>query len=126
MRPPLAYVNYTNPAPDEEVLCPRTSNRIEASLTVSLLLGKPTMARPSLPSRRRRLPRGYPFGQRAEGRAAVAAMYSEYFAGMLRGSLTSFNLDSARAVEADHAFADGEQTINAPDGTSSSSFISPR
>jgi len=27
-----------------------------------------------------------PFGQRADGRSAVAAMYSEYFEGMLRGT----------------------------------------
>jgi len=57
-----------------------------------------------------------PFGQRADGRSAVAAMYSEYFEGMLRGTSTTFNLASVRAVEPDHAFADGEQTINAPDG----------
>jgi len=58
-----------------------------------------------------------PFGQRADGRTAVAAMYSEYFEGMLRGTSTTVNLASVRAVEQDHAFADGEQTINAPDGT---------
>lgn len=57
-----------------------------------------------------------PFGQRADGRTAVAAMYSEYFGGMLRGTSTTINLASVRAVEKDHAFADGEQTINAPDG----------
>ena len=57
-----------------------------------------------------------PFGQRADGRTAVAAMYSEFFAGMLRGTSTTVNLASVRAVEQDHAFADGEQTINAPDG----------
>ena len=58
-----------------------------------------------------------PFGQRADGRTAVAAMYSEYFGSMLRGTSTTFNLTSVRAVEADHAFADGEQTVHAPDGT---------
>jgi uncharacterized protein (TIGR02246 family) len=57
-----------------------------------------------------------PFGQRADGRAAIAAMYSEYFGGMLRGTSTAFKLASVRAVENNHAFADGEQTIYAPDG----------
>ena len=55
-----------------------------------------------------------PFGQRADGRAAVAAMYSEYFAGMLQGTTTTVSLESLRPVGADHAFADAEQTISAP------------
>lgn len=58
-----------------------------------------------------------PFGQRADGRTAIAAMYSDYFGGMLRGTSTTFNLASVRAVENNHAFADGEQTVSAPDGT---------
>ena len=58
-----------------------------------------------------------PFGQHAEGRSAVAAMYSEYFGGMLRDTLTSFKLTHARAVENNHAFADGDQTIYGPDGS---------
>src|SRR6266516_7630293 len=58
-----------------------------------------------------------PFGQRADGRTAVAAMYAEYFGGMLRGTSTTINLASVRAVEQDHAFADAEQTINASDGS---------
>src|SRR5438876_755794 len=58
-----------------------------------------------------------PFGQRADGRSAVATMYSEYFTGMLRGTTTVIDLASVRAVENNHAFADGEQTINASDGT---------
>jgi uncharacterized protein (TIGR02246 family) len=58
-----------------------------------------------------------PFGQRADGRSAIAAMYAEYFGGMLRGSSTAFTLTSVRAVETTHAFADGEQTISGPDGT---------
>jgi uncharacterized protein (TIGR02246 family) len=52
-----------------------------------------------------------PFGQRADGRAAIDAMYSEYFAGMLAGTTTTFDLESVRAVETNHAFADGVQTI---------------
>ena len=57
-----------------------------------------------------------PFGQRAEGREAVAAMYAEYFGGMLRGTTTTVELTSVRAVGEDHAFIDGAQTIRAPDG----------
>src|SRR5688572_22266356 len=57
-----------------------------------------------------------PFGERAGGRAAISAMYSEYFAGMLRGTTTSFKLANVRAVASDHAFADAEQTIFGPDG----------
>jgi len=33
-----------------------------------------------------------PFGQRADERTAIGAMYSEYFQGMLRGTSTTFNL----------------------------------
>jgi len=58
-----------------------------------------------------------PFGQRADGRTAVAAMYAEYFGGMLRGTATTVNLASVRAIGPDHAFADAEQTITAPDGS---------
>jgi uncharacterized protein (TIGR02246 family) len=57
-----------------------------------------------------------PFGQRAEGRSAIAAMYSEYFEGMLRGTTTTIKVASVRAVGPDHAFADAEQTICAPTG----------
>jgi uncharacterized protein (TIGR02246 family) len=57
-----------------------------------------------------------PFGQRADGRAAVAAMYAEYFAGMLRGTSTVIKPTTVRAVGGDHAFVDGEQTIHGPDG----------
>jgi uncharacterized protein (TIGR02246 family) len=58
-----------------------------------------------------------PFGQRADGRSAIAGMYSEYYGGMLRGTSTSVDLASVRAVESSHAFADGEQTVHAPDGS---------
>ena len=58
-----------------------------------------------------------PFGERADGRAALAAMYSDYFGSMLRGTSTTVNLSSVRPIENDHAFADGEQTITAPDGS---------
>jgi uncharacterized protein (TIGR02246 family) len=58
-----------------------------------------------------------PFGQRADGRAAVAAMYTEYFGGMLNGTSTTFKLANVRAVGQDHAFVDSEQTITAADGS---------
>src|SRR5689334_14439163 len=49
-----------------------------------------------------------PFGERAEGRSAVAAMYANYFKGMLAGTTTTVSLSHARAVAGDYAFADGE------------------
>lgn len=58
-----------------------------------------------------------PFGQRADGRAAVRAMYSEYFGGMLRGTSTNFSIASIRVVENNHAFADCAQTITGGDGS---------
>jgi uncharacterized protein (TIGR02246 family) len=57
-----------------------------------------------------------PFGQRADGRTAIAAMYREYFAGMLRGSTTAVKVSAARPVHDDYAFADTEQTICGPNG----------
>jgi uncharacterized protein (TIGR02246 family) len=57
-----------------------------------------------------------PFGERADGREALTAMYSEYFGGMLKGTTTSVSLTHVRPVGPDHAFADAEQTIYAPDG----------
>ena len=43
-------------------------------------------------------------------------MYSQYFGGMLRGSTTTFTLESVRDVENNHAFADGQQTVTGSDG----------
>lgn len=57
-----------------------------------------------------------PFGQRADGRSGVAAMYDAYFNGMLAGTTTTIQLDTVRPVGNDHAFVDAEQTIHAPDG----------
>lgn len=57
-----------------------------------------------------------PFGERADGRSAIAAMYTEYFRGMLGGTSTSFQLTHAHAIESDHAFADCDQAIYDPDG----------
>ncbi|MGQ0650463.1 MAG: SgcJ/EcaC family oxidoreductase [Gemmatimonadaceae bacterium] len=58
-----------------------------------------------------------PFGQRADGRAAIAAMYTEDFGGMLAGTWTTLKLSNVRVVESNHAFVDGEQTIYAADGS---------
>ena len=57
-----------------------------------------------------------PFGQRADGRAAVAAMYAEYFGGMLRGTSTTLDVGRVRPVGEDHAFVDAEQAITGPNG----------
>jgi uncharacterized protein (TIGR02246 family) len=57
-----------------------------------------------------------PFGERADGRAAVSAMYTQYFGTVLRGTTTRFQPASIRPVAADHAFVDGRQTIVGADG----------
>ena len=57
-----------------------------------------------------------PFGERADGRGAIAAMYAEYFAGLLRGTTTTFILEAVRTVATDHAFVDGQQSILAAGG----------
>ena len=57
-----------------------------------------------------------PFGERADGRAALTAMYSEYFGGMLKGTTTSISVAHVRPVGPDHAVADAEQTIYAENG----------
>ena len=57
-----------------------------------------------------------PFGERANGRAAVGAMYAEYFGGMLQGTTTTLTLESVRAVESTHALADALQPIYGSDG----------
>src|SRR5215469_11280872 len=57
-----------------------------------------------------------PFGERADGRQALTAMYSEYFSGMLKGTTASISLTNVRPVGPDHALADAEQTIYAANG----------
>lgn len=57
-----------------------------------------------------------PFGLRADGREAIAAMYEDYFAGMLAGTSTSVQVETIRTVGDGYAFADAEQTITASDG----------
>jgi uncharacterized protein (TIGR02246 family) len=57
-----------------------------------------------------------PFGERADGRDAVTAMYNRYFDGMLKGTTTSIELTHVRPIGSDHAFADAEQTIYSADG----------
>jgi uncharacterized protein (TIGR02246 family) len=58
-----------------------------------------------------------PFGQRADGRNDVAAIYSEYFTGMLQGTTTTATLSVVRPAGPDHAFIDADQTIFGPDGS---------
>ena len=57
-----------------------------------------------------------PFGQRADGRAAVAAMYGEYFSGMLAGTSTAVRVESTRPLGDDEVFVDAEQAVTAADG----------
>jgi len=57
-----------------------------------------------------------PFGERADGRAALTAMYSGYFGGMLQGTTTSIILNQLRPIETNHAFADADQTVFAANG----------
>jgi uncharacterized protein (TIGR02246 family) len=57
-----------------------------------------------------------PFGERADGRAALTAMYTEYFGGMLKGTTTSIDLTQLRRVEANHALADADQAIYRDNG----------
>jgi uncharacterized protein (TIGR02246 family) len=56
-----------------------------------------------------------PFGQRADGRNDIAAMYSDYFTGMLQGTTTTATLSAVRYVAPDYAFIDAEQIIFGPD-----------
>jgi uncharacterized protein (TIGR02246 family) len=49
--------------------------------------------------------------KRADGRAALPAMYTEYFGGMLHGTTTSITLTTLRAIGDDYAFADADQMI---------------
>ena len=57
-----------------------------------------------------------PFGERADGREALAAMYSEYFGAMLKGTTTSISVAHVRPAGPDHAVADAEQTVYAANG----------
>ena len=57
-----------------------------------------------------------PFGERADGCGAVAAMYADYFSGMLAGTTSTFRLETVRTIDRDHVLADGEQLIKAADG----------
>jgi len=58
-----------------------------------------------------------PFGQLADGREAVTAMYKEYFAGMLAGTSTTIEVTNVRDLDGDRAFIDADQRILAADGS---------
>jgi uncharacterized protein (TIGR02246 family) len=57
-----------------------------------------------------------PFGERADGRAAIGEMYSTYFKGMLGGTSNATTVQSVRALGDDHAFVDGDQSVTGADG----------
>lgn len=57
-----------------------------------------------------------PFGELAEGRGAVAGMYSAYFGTLLRGSTTTIRVRQSRPVGQDHALVDADQVVYSPDG----------
>ena len=57
-----------------------------------------------------------PFGGRADGRAALTAMYSDYFAGVLSGTTTTITLTETRSLGADYAFTDADQMVFGADG----------
>ena len=57
-----------------------------------------------------------PFGERADRRAAIGNMYSEYFAGMLQRTSTTLEVQTVRSAEPNHAFVDAEQTIFGSNG----------
>lgn len=57
-----------------------------------------------------------PFGERADGLAALTAMYRAYFDGMLRGTTTTMHLTHLRTVGEHYALADADQTIYGSDG----------
>jgi uncharacterized protein (TIGR02246 family) len=58
-----------------------------------------------------------PFGERADGRAALASMYGDYFSGMLQGTTTTISLTALRQIDDDHVFADADQSIHGADGS---------
>lgn len=57
-----------------------------------------------------------PFGERADGRAALGAMYDAYFDGMLKGTTTSVEVTDVRKVGADHVLVDADQSVHAGNG----------
>jgi len=57
-----------------------------------------------------------PFGQRADGRPAIAQMYSEYFTGMLAGTTTTVTEVTSRRLTEGVLFVDAEQVINGAGG----------
>lgn len=57
-----------------------------------------------------------PFGERADGQGRIAAMYAQYFDGMLAGTRSRIDVSTTRQVGDRHALVDATQTISAPDG----------
>jgi len=52
-----------------------------------------------------------PFGERADGRDAIAAMYTRYYGGLLAGTGTVIEQQTVRYVEGYHAFVDANQAV---------------
>lgn len=58
-----------------------------------------------------------PFGERADGRAAVEDIYADYFTGMLAGTTATIHVESVRSIDDAHVLADVAQTILGGDGS---------
>jgi len=66
-----------------------------------------------------------PFGQEARGSEAIARIYAEYFATMLKGTTTRFAMSHIRELGS-VALVDGTQTIDnlrAPDGSAAPALV---
>lgn len=66
-----------------------------------------------------------PFGQEARGSEAIAGLYAEYFATMLKGTTTTFTSSNIRELGS-LALIDGTQTVDnlrAPDGSAAPALV---
>ena len=66
-----------------------------------------------------------PFGQEACGSEAIAGLYAEYFATMLKGTTTTFTRSNIREIGS-LALIDGTQTVDnlrAPDGSAAPALV---
>jgi len=66
-----------------------------------------------------------PFGQEARGSEAIAGLYAEYFATMLKGTTTTFTRSNIRELGS-LALIDGTQTVDnlrAPDGSNAPALV---
>ena len=66
-----------------------------------------------------------PFGQEARGAEAIAGLYAEYFATMLKGTTTTFTISNIRDLGS-LALVDATQTVDnlrAPDGSAAPALV---